>query len=43
VDEGLMGSVELGELKAALRQHLEMDETVVYSGLEVQAWGRKTL
>jgi SAM-dependent methyltransferase len=43
VGEGLTGSVELRELKAALRQHLEMDETVVYSGLEVQAWGRKTL
>jgi hypothetical protein len=43
VDEGFVSDVELGELKAALRQHLEANDTVVISELFVQAWGRKAL
>jgi SAM-dependent methyltransferase len=43
VDAGLVGEVELGELKAALEQHLAADDTVVFSFLFVQAWGRKAL
>jgi hypothetical protein len=43
VDTGLVGEVELSELKKALRQHLAADDTMVVSCLQVQAWGRKAL
>jgi SAM-dependent methyltransferase len=43
VDEGFVTDVELGELKAALKKHLDADGTVVISNLFVQAWGRKGL
>jgi ubiquinone/menaquinone biosynthesis C-methylase UbiE len=43
VATGLVSEVELSELKAALRQHLAADDTVVVSCLQVQAWGRKAL
>ena len=40
VDEGSVRDVELRELKAALAEHLALDDTVVVSPLRVQAWGR---
>jgi SAM-dependent methyltransferase len=42
VDRGLVSDVELNELKAALAEHLAVDDTVVITPLFVQAWGRKT-
>lgn len=43
VDEGLVGAVEMTELKESLGQHLAADDTVVVSHLFFQAWGRKPL
>jgi ubiquinone/menaquinone biosynthesis C-methylase UbiE len=43
VGEGMVGDVELSELKAALGEHLAADDTVVVSCLNFQAWGRKAL
>jgi SAM-dependent methyltransferase len=37
----LVGDRELGEMKAALRQHLDDPDTLVVSHLFFQAWGRK--
>ena len=42
LDEHLIEEVELNELTRALRCHLEDPETLVISGLFIQAWGRKT-
>jgi SAM-dependent methyltransferase len=41
VDDGLVGDVELAELMAAVGEHLADDDTLVFSHLFVQAWGRK--
>jgi ubiquinone/menaquinone biosynthesis C-methylase UbiE len=43
VDTGLVGEMELSEMKTALGQHLAADDTMVVSCLQVQAWGRKAL
>ncbi|MBV8162022.1 MAG: methyltransferase domain-containing protein [Acidimicrobiia bacterium] len=43
LEQNLVGADELGELKAALKSHLEDPETFVISCLFVQAWGRKPL
>ena len=40
VDSGLVSDMELRELKAALAEHLALDDTVVVSPLRVQVWGR---
>ena len=40
LDKDLIGEVELNELTAALRLHLEDPETLVVSSLFIQAWGR---
>jgi hypothetical protein len=40
LDKKLLGEVELNELTAALRRHLEDPETLVLSSVFVQAWGR---
>ncbi|MBI3249174.1 MAG: methyltransferase domain-containing protein [Deltaproteobacteria bacterium] len=41
LDKGLIEEVELNELTAALRHHLEDPRTLVVSSLFIQAWGRK--
>jgi SAM-dependent methyltransferase len=40
LDQKLIGEVELNELTAALKRHLEDPETLVLSSVFVQAWGR---
>ncbi len=40
LDKGLIGEVELDELIAALRRHLQDPGTLVVSSLFIQAWGR---
>jgi SAM-dependent methyltransferase len=40
LDQKLVGGVELNELTAALKRHLEDPETLVLSSVFVQAWGR---
>lgn len=41
LERNLIGEVELDELTAALRRHLEDPGTLVVSSLFLQAWGRK--
>jgi SAM-dependent methyltransferase len=41
LDQNLVAEVELNELIAGLKQHLEDPETLVLSSVFVQAWGRK--
>ena len=41
LDQNLVEEVELNELIAGLKQHLEDPETLVLSSVFVQAWGRK--
>jgi SAM-dependent methyltransferase len=41
LDKELIGEVELNELTAALKRHLEDPRTLVVSSLFIQAWGRK--
>jgi hypothetical protein len=40
LDTNLIAEVELDELTAALRRHLEDPGTLVVSSLFIQAWGR---
>jgi SAM-dependent methyltransferase len=40
LDKELIGEVELNELTAALKRHLEDPRTLVISSLFIQAWGR---
>jgi len=40
LDKELIGEVELNELTAALKRHLEDPGTLVVSSLFIQAWGR---
>jgi SAM-dependent methyltransferase len=40
LDQGVIGEVELNELTAALKRHLEDPATLVLSSVFVQAWGR---
>ena len=37
----LIGAGELGDLKAALRRHIDDPQTLIVSHLFFQAWGRK--
>ena len=41
VEQDLIGSDEISELKAALKRHLEDPDTFVIPPLYIQAWGRK--
>lgn len=41
LDQKLIGEVELNELTADLKRHLEDPETLVLSSVFVQAWGRR--
>jgi hypothetical protein len=41
LDKGLIEEVELNELTATLRRHLEDPGTLVVSSLFIQVWGRK--
>ena len=41
VEQDLVGSPELSQLKAALQRHLEDPDTLVISCLFMQAWGQK--
>jgi len=41
LDKELIGEVELNELTAALKRHLEDPGTLVVSSLFIQAWGRR--
>lgn len=40
LDQNLIGEVELNELTASFRRHLEDPQTLVISPLFIQAWGR---
>jgi SAM-dependent methyltransferase len=41
LENKLMGEVELDDLTAALKRHLQDPETLVLSSVFIQAWGRK--
>jgi hypothetical protein len=40
LEKNLIGQIELDDLTAALKNHLEDPETLVLSSVFIQAWGR---